>query len=156
MYSLMMREMRNILCSVDQECKWGCEEEGQTAMFLNGVWADWQMYLYCYLSGTVMVPIESQWYSAETHCEPGPELIGSWQETVNKFKGTSNWSVKQSIIFPKSSFTRKTNCVVLHNMKCFACIFSTKNFVILHHTKKYCVISLERVLDCCLKDFNHF
>ena len=28
--------------------------------------------LYCYLSGTVMVTIESQWLSAETHSEQGP------------------------------------------------------------------------------------
>ena len=42
MYSLLMREMWNILCSADQECKWDCEEEGQTGMLLNRLWADWQ------------------------------------------------------------------------------------------------------------------
>ena len=41
-------------------------------MFLNRLWADWEKYLHFYLSGTVMVTIESQWYSAETHCEQGP------------------------------------------------------------------------------------
>ena len=49
-------------------------------MLLNRLRADWQKYLYCYLSGTVLVTIESRWYSAETHCEQGP--------------GTSFWSVK--------------------------------------------------------------
>ena len=43
-------------------------------MLLNRLWADWQKYLYCYLSGTVLVTIESQCYSAETHCEQGPGL----------------------------------------------------------------------------------
>ena len=41
-------------------------------MFLNRLWADWQRYLHFYLTGSVMVTIESQWYSAETHCEQGP------------------------------------------------------------------------------------
>ena len=41
-------------------------------MLLNRLWAGWQKYLYCYLSGTVLVTIESQCYSAETHCEQGP------------------------------------------------------------------------------------
>ena len=43
----------------------------QTGIFLNRLWADWQIYLHCYLSGTVLVTIESQWYSAETHCDLG-------------------------------------------------------------------------------------
>ena len=38
-------------------------------MFPNRLWADWKKYLYCYLSGTVMVTIENQWYSNETHCD---------------------------------------------------------------------------------------
>ena len=41
-------------------------------MLLNRLWADWQKYLYCYLSGTVLVTVESQCYSAETHCEQDP------------------------------------------------------------------------------------
>ena len=41
-------------------------------MFLNVVWADWQKHLHLYLSGSVMVTIESQWFSNETHCEQGP------------------------------------------------------------------------------------
>ena len=41
-------------------------------MFLYRLWADWQKYLHFYLTGSVMVTIESQWYSAETHCEQGP------------------------------------------------------------------------------------
>ena len=41
-------------------------------MLPNRVCADWQKYLYCYLSGTVMVTIENQWYSAETHCNQSP------------------------------------------------------------------------------------
>ena len=40
-------------------------------MLPNRVCADWQKYLYCYLSGTVMVTIENQWYSNETHCDQG-------------------------------------------------------------------------------------
>ena len=43
----------------------------QTGIFLNRLWADWQIYLHCCLSGTVLVTIESQWYSAETHCDLG-------------------------------------------------------------------------------------
>ena len=72
MHSLMMREMWIILCSVEQECKWGCEEEGQRGMVLNVVWADGQKVLFFYLPGWVLVKIESQWYSAETHCDQGP------------------------------------------------------------------------------------
>ena len=34
MHSLMMREMWNVLFSVDQESKWGCEEEGHSECFL--------------------------------------------------------------------------------------------------------------------------
>ena len=40
-------------------------------MFLNRLWADWQKYLHFYLSGSVMVTIESQWYITETHCDQG-------------------------------------------------------------------------------------
>ena len=43
-------------------------------MFLKGLWADWQKHLHLYLSGSVMVTIESQWFSNETHCEQGPGL----------------------------------------------------------------------------------
>ena len=46
-------------------------------MFLNRLWADWQKYLHFYLTGSVMVTIESRWYSAETHCEQGPGCLGS-------------------------------------------------------------------------------
>ena len=46
-------------------------------MFLNRLWADWQKYLYCYLSGTVMVTIENQLYSAETHCDQSPGACSS-------------------------------------------------------------------------------
>ena len=41
-------------------------------MFLNGVWEDWQKYLYCYLSGTKMVTIESQWNYIEFYSDQGP------------------------------------------------------------------------------------
>ena len=54
------------------ECKLGCEEEEQSGMFLNVVWVDWQMVLYFYLPGSVLVKIENQWYSNETHCDQGP------------------------------------------------------------------------------------
>ena len=64
MYSLMMW---NVLCSVHQKCILCWEEKGQTGMFLNRLWADW--YLHFYLTGSVMVTIESRWYSAETQCE---------------------------------------------------------------------------------------
>ena len=40
-------------------------------MFLNRLWADWQMYLHFYLSDSVMVTFESQSYSIETHCDQG-------------------------------------------------------------------------------------
>ena len=69
MYSLMMW---NVLCSVPQWCKLGCEEKGQSEILLNRLWADWQKHLHLYLSGSVMVTIESQWFSNETHCEQGP------------------------------------------------------------------------------------
>ena len=46
-------------------------KKGQTGMLPNRVCADWQKYLDCYLSGTVMVTIENQWYSNETHCDQG-------------------------------------------------------------------------------------
>ena len=71
------------MCSVDQECKRDCEEEGQTGMLLNRLWADWQKYLYCYLSGTVLVTIESQCYSAETHCEQGRSTRGIVKFTLS-------------------------------------------------------------------------
>ena len=45
------------------------KKKKQTGMFLNRLWADWQKYFYCYLSGTV---IENQLYSAETHCDQSP------------------------------------------------------------------------------------
>ena len=61
MYSVMMREMWNCLCSVHQKCKWGCDEEVQTGMFLTRLWADWQKYLHFFLSVSVLVTIESQW-----------------------------------------------------------------------------------------------
>ena len=35
----------------------------------NRLWADWQKYLYCFLSGTVMVTLDFEWYSNETHCD---------------------------------------------------------------------------------------
>ena len=41
-------------------------------MFLNRLRADWQKYLHFYLTGSVMVTIESRWNSAETHCDHGP------------------------------------------------------------------------------------
>ena len=41
-------------------------------MFLNRLWADWQRFLHFYLTGSVLVFIESRWYSAENHCEQGP------------------------------------------------------------------------------------
>ena len=69
-----MREMWNNLWNVGQYFKWGCEEKGPTGMFLNGVLAHWQKYLYCCLSGTVMVTNESQWYSNETHSDQGPGI----------------------------------------------------------------------------------
>ena len=47
------------------------KKKKQTGIFLNRLWADWQIYLHCYLSGIVLVTIESQWYSAETHCDLG-------------------------------------------------------------------------------------
>ena len=40
---------------------WFLMESGQTGSSL-----------YCFLSGTAMVTIVSQWYSAETHCEQDP------------------------------------------------------------------------------------
>ena len=40
-------------------------------MFLNRLWTDWQKYLHFYLSGSVMVTIESQWYSTEPHRDQG-------------------------------------------------------------------------------------
>ena len=83
-----MREMWNFLCSVDQECKWDCEEEGQTGMFPNRLWADWQKYLYCYVSGTVLATIESRWYCAETHCEQGPGCAcnSQWEQISTEEK----------------------------------------------------------------------
>ena len=41
-------------------------------MFLNRLWPEWQKHLHLFLSGSVMVTIESQWFSNETHCEQGP------------------------------------------------------------------------------------
>ena len=58
----------------------------QTGIFLNRLWADWQIYLHCYLSGTVLVTIESQWYSAETHCDLGTGEKSDIAETsINRF-----------------------------------------------------------------------
>ena len=46
-----------------------------SGMFPNAVWTDCQKYLYCYLFGTLMVTIESQWNSAaENHCEQDPGM----------------------------------------------------------------------------------
>ena len=63
-------------------------------MFLYRLWADWQKYLHFYLTGSVMVTIESQWYSAETHCEQGPEEIVDYATKTlfinNKISKTSN------------------------------------------------------------------
>ena len=53
-------------------------------MFLNRLWADWQKYLHFYLTGSVMVTIEIQWYSAETHCEQGPG--NNWFGVPNRQK----------------------------------------------------------------------
>ena len=48
-------------------------------MFLNVVWADWQKVLYFYLPGSVLVKIERQWYSAETHYDQGQGSISTDQ-----------------------------------------------------------------------------
>ena len=68
------------------------KKKKQTGIFLNRLWADWQIHLHCYLSGTVLVTIESQWYSAETHCDLG---TGSEFRSFSKKKLSvfSNFSV---------------------------------------------------------------
>ena len=85
----MMKEMWNILCSVEQKCKWGCKEKWQRGMVVNVVWADWQNVLYFYLPGSVLVKIESKWYSAETRCDQSP---GSFIEHFLK-KRPSTFSI---------------------------------------------------------------
>ena len=79
----------NILCRFDQECKLGCEEEEQRGMFLNVVWADWQKHLHLYLSGSVMVTIESQWYSTAPHCDQGTSTLPSERIQNKKINWTS-------------------------------------------------------------------
>ena len=59
-------------------------------MFLSRLWADWQKYLHCCFSGTVMITIESRWYSAEFHCEQGPGSYKSSQITILEARSFSN------------------------------------------------------------------
>ena len=63
----VIRNFQNLLCSFYVQ-----SDDESNVKTPNGVGADWQIYLYCCLSGTVMITIESEWYSAEAHSEQGP------------------------------------------------------------------------------------
>ena len=54
-------------------------------MLPNRVCVDWQKYLHFYLSGSVMVTIESQWYGTETHCDQGTERHLEKNKITEKF-----------------------------------------------------------------------